>query len=47
VREGARIQGPVGELNAVVGQHGVDPVGQRLDRIAQKLRRLHLACPLL
>jgi hypothetical protein len=28
VREGVRIQGPVGELNAVVGQHGVDLIGQ-------------------
>ena len=45
--EDARVQGAVGELNAIVGQHGVDPVGRRLDRIAQKLRRLHLACPLL
>jgi hypothetical protein len=47
VREGARVQGPVGELNAVVGQHGVDPIGQRLQQVAQELRRLHLACPLL
>jgi len=30
VREGVRIQGAVGELNAVVGQHGVDLIGQRL-----------------
>jgi hypothetical protein len=30
VREGVRIQGAVGELNAVVGQHGVDPIGRRL-----------------
>jgi hypothetical protein len=47
VREGARIQGPGGELNAVVGQHGVDPVGRRLQKVAQELRRFHLACPLL
>jgi hypothetical protein len=47
VREGARVQGPVGELNAVVGQHGVDPIGQRLQQVAQELRRLYLACPLL
>jgi hypothetical protein len=45
VREGARVQGPVGELNAVVGQHGVDPIGQRLQQVAQELRRLYLACP--
>jgi len=47
VRKGARIQGPVGELNAVVGQHGVDPVGQRLQQVAQELCRFHLARPLL
>ena len=47
VREGARVQGPVGELNVVVGQHGVDPIGQRLQQVAQELRRLYLACPLL
>jgi hypothetical protein len=47
VREGVRIQGAVGELNAGVGQHGVDPVGQSLQQITQKLRRFHLARPLL
>jgi len=47
VREGVRIQGAVGELNAGVGQHGVDPVGRRLQQITQKLRRFHLARPLL
>jgi hypothetical protein len=47
VRKGVRIQGAVGELNAVVGQHGVDPVGQRLQQVMQELRRLHLARPLL
>jgi hypothetical protein len=47
VREGERIQGAVGELNAGVGQHGVDPIGQRLQQVAQELRRLHLACPFL
>ena len=40
VRKGVRIQGPVGELKAVVGQHGVDPVGRRLQQVAQELRRL-------
>ena len=47
VREGARVQGLVGEMNAVVGQHGVDPIGQRLQQVTQELRRLHLTCPLL
>jgi len=47
VRERARVQGLVGELNAVVSQHGVDPIGQRLQQVAQELRRLYLACPLL
>jgi len=47
VREGVRIQGADGELNAVVGQHGVDPIGQRLQQVAQELRRFHLARPLL
>jgi hypothetical protein len=47
VRKCVRIQGPVGELKAVVGQHGVDPVGRRLQQVAQKLRRFHLARPLL
>jgi len=47
VREGARIQGAGDELNAVVGQHGVDPIGRRLQQVAQELRRFHLARPLL
>jgi hypothetical protein len=47
VREGVRIQGAVGELHAVVGQHGVNPVGQRLQQVAQESRRFHLARPLL
>jgi hypothetical protein len=34
-------------LNAIVGQHGVDPIGRRLEQVAQELRRLHLARPLL
>jgi cobalamin biosynthesis Co2+ chelatase CbiK len=47
VREGVRIQGAVGEFHAVIGQHGVDPVVRRLQQVAQKLRRVHLARPLL
>jgi hypothetical protein len=47
VREDARIQGAGGELNAFVGQHGVDPIGRRLQQVAQELRRFHLARPLL
>jgi hypothetical protein len=31
------------ELDAVVGEHGVDAVGNRLDQVAQELRRFHLA----
>jgi len=34
VCKGVRIQAAVGELNAVVGQHGVDPIGQRVQQLA-------------
>ena len=33
----------VGELDPIVGKDDVDLVGQRLDDVAQKLRRNHLA----
>jgi len=40
VREGVRIQGAVGQLNAVVDQPGVDPVWQRGGRgISDQLSR--------
>jgi hypothetical protein len=33
-----------GELDAVVGQHGVDAVGHGLDQVAQEPGGLHLPC---
>lgn len=36
----------IGELDAVVRQHGMDCIGDSLNQIAQELGRRHLACVL-
>ena len=43
VVEGVFVMGVIGELDTVVGQHGVDGVGHGCDQVAQELRRNHLA----
>ena len=42
VMEGISVTSSIGELNAIVGEHRIDGVGQRRDQIAQKLRCYHL-----
>ena len=41
--ESVFVAGPVGELDAVAGQHRVDGVGNRRDQVPQELGRDHLA----
>jgi hypothetical protein len=43
VDEGILVARPVGKLDAVVGEHDVDAVGNGRDQTAQELRCLHLA----
>jgi hypothetical protein len=43
MNEGIAMAFLVGELDAVVGQHGVDGIGNGGDQIAQELRRGHFA----
>lgn len=43
VLEGISITSSVGELNAIVGQNGVNGVGHCRDQIAQELSGIHLA----
>ncbi len=35
-RQTASARGQIAELDAVVGEHGVDPIGQRVDQRLQK-----------
>jgi hypothetical protein len=43
VLKGLFVLFPVGELNAVVGQYGMNSVGQRLGKLAQELCSLHFS----
>jgi len=43
VFEGVAVAGPIGELDAVISQHGMDGVRHSGDQFAQKLGCRHLA----
>lgn len=43
VLEGISITSPVGELNAIIGQDGMNGVGHGRDQIAQELGGIHFA----
>lgn len=43
MREGVSVVRHIGKLDAVIGQHRVDRIGDRLDRVAQELGGKHLA----